>query len=451
NSDLTIGYFKTFLDDTREISEPYDRTVWSDLPKEKVLAPDECPKSLMISAVPWRKIYKKAFLDKHNVMFPEGDLFYEDNPLHWAAMSAAESIVFVDVTVSFHRMNRPGQTMASASPKLAAFFQHITAISQSIRKNDAKFAWPQFLDYVEKTRWVMDRQVDERFAEQFRLRFIQVIEEHVAPFLSSQQDRALRKLYNCFKTQLEPADLSIVVFHDAKSATDADLEHTIASIGQLTSRTETILLHDATQPVSTNPEEILHVPTRANVCRSYNQAIELCSGRYIVFLKSGDAFVPSMVDEAVRNDNPAADILRCSPLPEDDILSVVPSLYSRVMVQNNAIFFGPTEFGVWSFDQLTALYASEIMNLSGDAIVRNQRSMRSIDFEEVANEAGYLVRKAFRSAPTEQSGQSILTAISDLFKQTEMAVTTDEKAQHESAKQYISGQIDAAMDRQNKN
>lgn len=84
--------------------------------------------ALKLIAVPWRKFYRTAFLQEHNLRYPEGDFFFEDNPFHWQVCIAARSIGFSQLVVCHHRVNRPGQTMVSTGLELAAFFTHFETI-----------------------------------------------------------------------------------------------------------------------------------------------------------------------------------------------------------------------------------------------------------------------------------------------------------------------------------
>lgn len=83
---------------------------------------------LDLIAVPWRKFYRREFLHQHRIRFPEGDFFFEDNPFHWKVCTLAETIGFLRHIVCHHRVNRPGQTVASTGVELAAFFTHFETI-----------------------------------------------------------------------------------------------------------------------------------------------------------------------------------------------------------------------------------------------------------------------------------------------------------------------------------
>lgn len=91
---------------------------------------------LELIAVPWRKFYRRDFLVRNDLRFPEGDFFFEDNPFHWAVCLAAGSIGFVNAVTCFHRINRPGQTMASTGIELTAFFTHFNTILNGLSRKD---------------------------------------------------------------------------------------------------------------------------------------------------------------------------------------------------------------------------------------------------------------------------------------------------------------------------
>lgn len=83
---------------------------------------------LGLIAVPWRKFYRTEFLRRHQLRFPEGDFFFEDNPFHWRVCTLARTIGFTRRIICHHRVNRPGQTMASTGEELSAFFTHFDTI-----------------------------------------------------------------------------------------------------------------------------------------------------------------------------------------------------------------------------------------------------------------------------------------------------------------------------------
>lgn len=99
-------------------------------------------------AVPWRKFYRTDFLRRHCIRFPEGDFFFEDNPFHWSVCILAETISFSRHITCHHRVNRPGQTMASTGNELTAFFTHFATIRASLppERDDLR---------LQAARWLM--------------------------------------------------------------------------------------------------------------------------------------------------------------------------------------------------------------------------------------------------------------------------------------------------------
>lgn len=102
---------------------------------------------LAMIAVPWRKFYRRAFLERGNLRFPEGDFFFEDNPFHWDVCLSAQKIEFINEVTCCHRMNRPGQTMASTGKELTAFFIHFDTIMTRLaaERQDYRVAACQWL------------------------------------------------------------------------------------------------------------------------------------------------------------------------------------------------------------------------------------------------------------------------------------------------------------------
>ena len=88
------------------------------------LTPDNRGDYLKFIAVPWRKIYRRDWVEAHKLRFPVGDYFFEDNPLHWMALISAERLVLVPEILCYHRVARIGQTMETADEKLFRMFQH---------------------------------------------------------------------------------------------------------------------------------------------------------------------------------------------------------------------------------------------------------------------------------------------------------------------------------------
>lgn len=136
-ADILIVNYLVFDESKQTSSRPADDGLWHDLVHTGTIETLRLQALSMIS-VPWRKFYRRGFLQEQRLRFPEGDFFYEDNPFHWAVCLSARSIRFLDEAVCQHRLNRPGQTMAETGMALTGFFTHFQAIYQTLNKNDVQ-------------------------------------------------------------------------------------------------------------------------------------------------------------------------------------------------------------------------------------------------------------------------------------------------------------------------
>lgn len=140
--DIAICDYDDFYNGSYEVTPPSDAVIWDRLPKENffILSAENRKTILDMSPVPWRKIYKRSFIQKHNIRYPVVDRFFEDNPFHWNVVMLAESASLVRRTLCHHRMNRPGQTMTTGNPKAYEVLKHFTDIERTLSyQNDANY------------------------------------------------------------------------------------------------------------------------------------------------------------------------------------------------------------------------------------------------------------------------------------------------------------------------
>ncbi|KIC22128.1 glycosyltransferase family 2 protein [Leisingera sp. ANG-Vp] len=89
---------------------------------------------LQMAPFPWRKIYRRSFLERHAIRFPVGDYFFEDNPFHWETTVQAESFSFYPPVTHVHRMERQGQTVTSMGMKPLQIFAHAETIRAMLER-----------------------------------------------------------------------------------------------------------------------------------------------------------------------------------------------------------------------------------------------------------------------------------------------------------------------------
>ena len=126
--DILIANYLEHNDQTGATTRPADQNRWADLARARGNPDAERTLARSMIAVPWRKFYRRAFLGP-DIRFPEGDFFFEDNPFHWQVCRRAQTIAFHDRILCRHRINRPGQTMASTGVEFLAFFDHFDTIT----------------------------------------------------------------------------------------------------------------------------------------------------------------------------------------------------------------------------------------------------------------------------------------------------------------------------------
>ncbi len=152
-ADVTIADYREHHEATGESRRPADRALWS------VAAPDvpDRLRALRHIAVPWRKVYRSAFLREAGPRFPEGDFFYEDNPFHWRVCLAAERFAFVPAVIAHHRIGRAGQTMGASGIELTAFFGHYRTIQGALPPAEPALAVEALGWLLENMAWQLGR------------------------------------------------------------------------------------------------------------------------------------------------------------------------------------------------------------------------------------------------------------------------------------------------------
>lgn len=441
DADVCIGNFRTFRDDTKEVSAPYDGAIWAKLPKNKPLDPRKTLSLFRTSPVPWRKIYRRSFLEKHAVRFPEVDCFFEDNPLHWDVLTAARSVVIIDVFLSYHRMARPGQTMSSNSPQLSAFFQHMTSIAQVLRKNRADFAWGEFLYYIWETRWIVARQKDARLILQFQKRFFQFMHDHVLPYIGAEHAASAKRILDRYEPYYKPCDISFLIFAVSR---DADLDATMASVRALrTCETEVVLLcQDPAVQVAPEWGDVVVIGARNNASKSYNLAMPLCTGQQIVYMQAGDLVhadaVLALLKDPAKMD---ADVVRSEADLGGPDWAAMAGVYRRRFVQDHALYHGPSDTGTFSFNITTSVLKPKQAVSQKLLLTRKNTPQKPTAINQVIWESANAIQRVrYLNLDTEMQ-RAILDKISIYLTDAEMNATLDTMKQLELSRGYLTGQI----------
>ena len=119
-----------------DIFEVYGNTikVRSHTPNENAVIYTSQHYDLLFSLWPlvWSKLYKKSFLDKYQIYFPDG-LIYEDVPFVVACYARNATMTFINDHLHYYRMSRVGSLSHKGNPKTSQIFDVMEFI-----KNDLK-------------------------------------------------------------------------------------------------------------------------------------------------------------------------------------------------------------------------------------------------------------------------------------------------------------------------
>lgn len=320
DAELVIGDFKTFTDKLTEGTESYDRHVWSSLPTGTPLSAVEDIDLFRLSPVPWRKLYRRAFLEEHAILYPEGDYFYEDNPLHWFVLSRARRVVLCDEVISFHRMEREGQTMSAQTYKLGAFVNHMNTVLNSLLGAEPAYREKlieSFANYLDRTLWVATKQTQPAAAAMIRRGFAEIYERAIEAEPNATIPEKTRAKLTTFRSAYPDLDLTIVVPVYNSSGLLRPTLDSLLSIRGL--RFDVLLVDDGSADDSLAIMEDyekrysnVHVFAQGNrgAGRARNSVIPLASGRYTYFLDADDVIdAKALVAAVAQADEEASDLL----------------------------------------------------------------------------------------------------------------------------------------------
>ncbi|GAA6203186.1 glycosyltransferase family 2 protein [Aquicoccus sp. SU-CL01552] len=110
---------------------------------------------LRVSAVPWRKIYRRDFLNSKGLRFVEVDYAYEDNPFHWDVVLSAESIGFTTYHTHVYRIGHGSQSVSGGGVKFLRMFDHYDALVGVLEKHSKQKEYePQLIAWlIDHTLW----------------------------------------------------------------------------------------------------------------------------------------------------------------------------------------------------------------------------------------------------------------------------------------------------------
>ena len=310
-ADVVIGGFCTFVEHDRACSGVYDLLEFGKIPSDKVFTARSRPEVFRFSPVPWRKLYRRAFLEKNEIAYPEGDYFYEDNPLHWFVLVSHGRLVKIDDVIAYHRMGREGQTMSGASYRLAAVCSHSNTIGRFLIDHiDLPQDQPivdEFYDYCYRSGWIVQRQEREEVKAILGKRISQIMAKHQQKIPAVNVRRGFHERMRKYSEGYPQHDLTIVI-----PACDREtfIEETIHSALNVPGIAANVLViddgsRDGTAEICrrlAEKHDHLHFFQQKNrgAGRARNALIPLCTGLYTFFLDADDIIDGEPMGKAVK-------------------------------------------------------------------------------------------------------------------------------------------------------
>lgn len=198
DADIAFCNYLEFDESNNQKKVPSDGKKWPDIHSfmEQVNDSDEFKRKLLrLNPVPWRKIYRRTWLEEHKIRFPVGDYFFEDNPFHWQSTILASKIVFDDFIGCYHRINRPGQSMARADKKLLAMYEHHQTILGILNATDSSRFYEQSFGWlVGNTCWIA-RKMEAEFMQELFFAFKQQVSFYSLDWVTSLLDTSVLGRY----------------------------------------------------------------------------------------------------------------------------------------------------------------------------------------------------------------------------------------------------------------
>lgn len=169
DSDLVLCSFTCVSDEDGSVSRGYDFKRWNKLFTRRFASLTFDQKKayyFLLAVVPWRKLYRRSFMVENNILYPEGDLMYEDNCLHWFSIAAARKISLVRRSLAAYTVEREGQTMQQFCTRYMALCTHAETIKQHLLDKNLyeKYRFYYYAWIAKQIRWALRRLPQNDFA-----------------------------------------------------------------------------------------------------------------------------------------------------------------------------------------------------------------------------------------------------------------------------------------------
>lgn len=307
-AETVIGDFVTFDEISRQVKTAYDQGKWTDMPIEQLTNAEKNPLLFHLAPVPWRKLYRMDFMKKHNILYPEVDYFYEDNPLHWSVLSKAERVIVTKKRISYHRMGRQGQTMGSDKYKLSSVCAHLNNLFHLAKKDVRPVIFDEFYDQWHRTDWIVDSQQKDSFEQR-------IIKKRLANiFHRASKVQPLRTKRTTFPARVADytnaypdMDLTIII---STYLGDNTINKCLDALLKIPEIKCNVLVVDNQLDIDLSKKllnyqknhKFVHIIQQKyrGLGKARNTVIPMCTGKYVLFLHDDSIVEPSALLKAYK-------------------------------------------------------------------------------------------------------------------------------------------------------
>lgn len=93
------------------------------------------PRLLMRAAYPWKNLYRKEFLQKHNIrMYQDGYGTYEDQPWNATILSKAEKIIYINKPFYYYRIDADGSSTNFGGRKMINYIKRRSQVKEILEQ-----------------------------------------------------------------------------------------------------------------------------------------------------------------------------------------------------------------------------------------------------------------------------------------------------------------------------
>lgn len=311
-ADIVIGDFCTFIEKNRNYSFAYDLNYFNEIPNNCVFNSNEYPQVFRLSPVPWRKLYRHTFLEKNNIRYPEGDFFYEDNPLHWLVLCSNPKIVKINKIISYHRMERENQTMSAGNYRLGAMCTHLNTIGRFLNEktnpNNKQLFYEEFYDLCYRLNWFLKRQNKTDVKKIIGKQFAKVIKRNLGEYSAANTHPDFYEKFNLLDSDYPDIDLTIVIPTYNSEQFIKEIVNKLLTVKNI--KINILIIDDGSEDRTVNicseleqKHKNVHFFEQKNngSGRARNALIPLCTGNYTFFISANASIDTSSLELAVTD------------------------------------------------------------------------------------------------------------------------------------------------------